>query len=149
MYASKLENNKLFLLNSFISLKYKEGTSISDHLSDFQGLLDQMPVMSIKFDDELLGLFLLLSLPESWETFRISIISSAPRGVFSLETTKGGILNEDMRRKAHGSSSQPEVLVIENRGRSHKKEPKGGRETSRSKFKPRYENLECHYCHKT
>lgn len=72
--------------------------------------------MSIKFDDVLLELFLLLSLPESWETFRVSITSSTPRGVVSLETTKGGILNKEMRRKAHGYSSQPEVLVIGNWG---------------------------------
>lgn len=73
--------------------------------------------MSIKFDDEFLGLFLLLSLPESRETFRVSITSSAPRGVISLETTKDDILNKEMRRNAHGSSSQPEVLFIENRGK--------------------------------
>ncbi|CAJ2627704.1 unnamed protein product [Trifolium pratense] len=149
LYASKSGNNKLFLLNSFISLKYKEGTSISDHLSEFQGLLDQMSGMGIKFEDELLGLFLLLSLPESWETFRVSITSSAPKGVVSLETAKGGILNEEMRRKAQGTSSQSEVLVTENRGRSQKKEPKGGRENSRSKSKGRYKNMECNYCHKS
>ena len=51
LYASKSGNNKLFLLNNFISLKYKEGTSISDHLSEFQGLLDQMSGMGIKFDN--------------------------------------------------------------------------------------------------
>lgn len=33
--------------------------------------------------------------------------------------------------------------------RSHKKEPKDGRENNRSKSKPRYKNLECHHCHKT
>lgn len=97
-------------------MKYKEGYSILDHLSEFQGLLDQMSEMSIKFDDKLLGLFLLLSLSESWETFRVFITSYAPRGVISLEMTKGGILNEEMRRKAHGSSSQSKVLVTENRG---------------------------------
>src|SRR6266487_4225588 len=149
LYASKSGNNKLFLLNSFISLKYKEGTSISDHLSEFQGLLDQMSGMGIKFEDELLGLFLLLSLPESGETFRVSITSSAPKGVVSLETAKGGILNEEMRRKTQGTSSQSEVLVTENRGRSQKKEPKGGRENSRSKSKGRYKNMECNYCHKS
>ena len=105
--------------------------------------------MSIKFDDEILGLFLLLSLPESWDTLRVSITSSTPRGVVFLETAKGGILNKEMRRKAHGSSSQPKVLVTENRGRNHKKEPKGGRKNSISKSKPQYKNLECHYCHKT
>lgn len=70
-----------------------------------------MSRMGIKFDDEFLGLSLLLSLPESWETFWISITSSALRGVVYLKTTKDGILNEDMRRKTHGSSSQSEVLV--------------------------------------
>ncbi|RDX90435.1 hypothetical protein CR513_27697, partial [Mucuna pruriens] len=57
---------------------------------------------------------------------------------------KGSVLNEEMRRKAQGSSSQSEVLVTENRGRSQKKE----REKSRSKSKSRYKNVECHYCHK-
>jgi len=47
---------------------------------------------------------------------------------------KGGVLNEEMRRKTQGSSSQSEVLVIEN---------------GKSKSKPRYKNLECHFCHKT
>ncbi|CAJ2679244.1 unnamed protein product [Trifolium pratense] len=88
---------------------------------------------------------------EEWEFehLQVSITSSAPKGVVSLETAKGGILNEEMRRKAQGTSSQSEVLVTENRGRSQKKEPKGGRENSRSKSKGRYENMECNYCHKS
>ena len=40
LYASKSGNNKLYLLNSMMNLRYKEGTSISDHLNGFQGLLD-------------------------------------------------------------------------------------------------------------
>lgn len=94
------------------------------------------------------GLFLFLSLIESRETFWVSIINYAPRGHVSLETDKGRILNKDMRRKAQGSSSQPGVLVTENRGRNHKKEPKGGRKNNIRKSKPRYKNLKCHYCHK-
>ncbi|CAJ2645756.1 unnamed protein product [Trifolium pratense] len=85
--------------------------SMSDEEWEFehlQGLLDQMSGMGIKFEDELLGLFLLLSLPESWETFRVSITSSSPKSVVSLETAKGGILNKEMRRKAQGTSSQSE-----------------------------------------
>ena len=37
LYASKSGNNKLFLLKQAMNLRYKEGTSISDHLSEFQG----------------------------------------------------------------------------------------------------------------
>ncbi|RDX84565.1 hypothetical protein CR513_34368, partial [Mucuna pruriens] len=145
LYASKCGNNKLFLLNSIVSLTFKEGTSLSDHLNEFQGIIDQMSGMGIKFEDEILGLLLLNSLPESWETFKISITNSTPNGVFSLQMVKGSVLNEEMTRKAQDSSSQSEVLVTENRGRSQKKE----REKSRSKSKSRYKNVECHYCHKT
>lgn len=35
LYASKFENNKMFLLNSFISLKYKERAFILGHFSVF------------------------------------------------------------------------------------------------------------------
>ncbi|RDX76303.1 hypothetical protein CR513_43717, partial [Mucuna pruriens] len=106
---------------------FKEDTSLSDHLNEFQGIIDQMSRMSIKFEYEILGLLLLNSLRECWETF------------------KGSVLNEEMRRKTQGSSSQSKVLVIENKGRSEKKE----REKSISKSKSRYKNVECHYCHKT
>jgi len=131
-----------------MNLRYKEGISISDHLNDFQGLRDQLSQMDIKFDDEVLGLWLLNTLPDSWETFRVSITNSSPDGVVSLENVKSSVLNEEMRRKAHGTSSHFEVLVTENRGRSQKKEPKGSKQNNRSKSKSRYKNVECHYCHK-
>ncbi|RDX92475.1 hypothetical protein CR513_25377, partial [Mucuna pruriens] len=47
---------------------------------------------------------------------------------------KGSVLNEEMKRKTQGSSSQSE-----------------GREKSRSKSKSKskYKNVKCHYYHKT
>ena len=55
--------------------------------------------------------------------------------VVSFENVKSSVLNEEMRRKTHGTSSYSEVLVTENRGRSQKKEPKGSKQNSRSKSK--------------
>jgi len=52
-----------------------------------------------------------------------------------------------MRRKAQGTSSQSEVLITENRGRSQKKMMKGDRDESRSNSRSQYKNVECHYCH--
>lgn len=105
--------------------------------------------MGIKFDAEVLGLWLLNTLPDSWETFRVSITNSSPDGVVSLERVKGSVLNKEMRRKAHGTSSHSEVLVTANRGRSQRKELKGSRQNNICKSKFRYKNVECHYCHKT
>ncbi|RDX93715.1 hypothetical protein CR513_23983, partial [Mucuna pruriens] len=94
LYVSKCGNNKLFLLNSIVSLKFKEGTLLLDNLNEFQGIIDQMSGMGIKFEDEILGLPHLNSLPESWETFKVSITNSVTNGVFSLQMVKGSVRNE-------------------------------------------------------
>ncbi|RDX90166.1 hypothetical protein CR513_28002, partial [Mucuna pruriens] len=78
--------------------------SMSGEKWDFKR--QQMSGMGIKFEDEILGLLLLNSLPESWENFKVSITNSTPDGVVSLQMVKGSVLNEEMRRKAQGSSSQ-------------------------------------------
>ena len=147
LYASKSGSNKLYLLKNFVELKYKDGTPFTEHLSEFQGRCDQLSAAGIKFDDDVLGLFLLITLLDSWETFRVSMISAAPNGIVPLQMAKTSALNEEMRRKAQGISTHSEVLVTEKRGRSQK-ELKGGRDKSRSKSRSRYKNIECHYCHK-
>ncbi|RDX88624.1 hypothetical protein CR513_29762, partial [Mucuna pruriens] len=100
-----------------------------------------MSGMGIKFEDEIWELILLNSLLESWETFMVSVTNSTPNGVVSLQMVKGSVLNKEMRRKAQGSSSQSQVLVTENSGRSQKRKDK--------KVESKYKNVECHYCHKT
>lgn len=53
LYASKTGNNKLFLLKQLMNIRYKEGTPISNHINDFQGVLDQLFRMNVKFDEEI------------------------------------------------------------------------------------------------
>ncbi|KAF3633760.1 Cytochrome 98A2 [Capsicum annuum] len=52
-YASKTGNNKLFLLKQLMNIRYKEGSPISDHINDFQGVLDQLSGMGVKFDEKI------------------------------------------------------------------------------------------------
>lgn len=120
---------------------------MADHLNEFQGNINQLAAMGMKFDDEVLGLWLLSTLPDSWETFRFSLANSTPNGVISFEVAKRGVLNEEIRRKTQGSSPQYEFLVTENRGRS-KQKAQEGRDKSRSKSRSRYKNVECYYCGK-
>ncbi|RDX81206.1 hypothetical protein CR513_38140, partial [Mucuna pruriens] len=56
-----------------------EDTSLSNHLNKFQGILDQMSRVDIKFEDEILD---------------------ALNGVVSLQMVKDSVLNKEMRRKA-------------------------------------------------
>jgi hypothetical protein len=100
--------------------------------------------MSIKFDDEVQGLCLLGTLSDSWETFRMSLFNSAPNAVINMDLAKSSVLNEEMRRKSQGSSSQSKVLITERRGRSKSKGPKN-RDKSINKSN-RFANVKCHHC---
>ena len=146
LYARKTGNNKMFLIKQMMALRYQDGTPLSDHLNTFQGIINQLAGMGIKFDDEIQGLWLLGSLPDSWETLRTSLSNSAPDGVITMDMTKSCLLNEEMRRKSQGSSSQSEVLVTEKRGRSKSRGPKN-RDKGRSKSN-RFSNVECYHCGK-
>ena len=39
LYASKSGNSKLFLIKQLMSLKYNENKALSNHLSDFHGII--------------------------------------------------------------------------------------------------------------
>ena len=147
LYASKSGNNKLFMLKKMMALRYKDGTSVADHVSEFQSCLTPLLNMGVKLDDEIIGLWLLATLPDSWETLRVSLINSSPNGIITLEIAKKGVLNEEVRRRSQGSSSQSDILVTEDRGRS---KDKGGkhRDKSRSKSRSRFKNVECYHCGK-
>ncbi|VFQ69408.1 unnamed protein product [Cuscuta campestris] len=106
--------------------------------------------MGVKFEDEIMGLWLLNTLLDSWENLRVSLIGSAPGDTVTMEYVKTAVLNEEVRRRTHETStSKSDVLVTENRRRSKDRdqgEYKRGK--SRSKSKSKYKNVECHYCHK-
>ncbi|KAL5185111.1 hypothetical protein HKD37_17G048683 [Glycine soja] len=114
----------LFVKN--MHLPYKDEAPFTEHLSEFQGCCDQLSATGINFDDDVLGLFLLITLTDSWETFQISIISVAPNGIVPLQMAKTSALNEKMRRKTQGISSQLEVLVTENRGEARRRDGSNG-----------------------
>ena len=126
-----------------ISLKYQDGTPMTYHLNAFQGIINQLAGMNIKFEEEVQGLWLLGTLPDSWETFRTSLSNSAPYCSITMDLVKSCVLNEEMRRNSQGSSSESDVLVIEKRGKSKSRE---NRDRSKSKTN-KFANVECHYCH--
>ena len=89
---------------------------MTDHLNTFQGIINQLARMNIKFEEEVQGLWLLGTLLDSWETFRTSLSNSASDGTMNMDLVKSCVLNEEMRRKSQGSSSQSDILVTEKRG---------------------------------
>lgn len=136
----------MFLITQLLSLKYHDGSAMTDHLNNFQGIMNQLSAMGIKFNVKIQGLFLLGSLPDSWEVLRTSLSNSALDGAISMDLAKSSLLNEEMRRKSQGSSSS-DVLVTDSRGRS-KNRGSQNREHNRSKSRSRLKDIECYHCGK-
>lgn len=117
LYDIRTGNGKLILIKQLIGLRYHDGNVMSDHLNVFQRIINQFSEAGIKFDDEVQGLWLLATLPDSWETFRSLLLKSTPDGVISLEFAKNGVLNEEVKRKPQESVSQSNDLVVGEKGR--------------------------------
>ncbi|GJZ82180.1 putative RNA-directed DNA polymerase [Tanacetum coccineum] len=113
-----------------------------------QGIINQLAGMGIKFEGEIQGLWLLDTLPDTWETFSTSLSNSAPDGVITIELANGSILNEEMRRKSQGSSSHSDVLVTERQGRSKSRGPSNRGNHRSSSSKGKFADVECYHCHK-
>jgi len=62
--------------------------------------MNQLSTMGIKFDEEIQGLLLLGSLPDSLEILKTSLSNYGPDGVISMDFAKNNVLNEEMRRKS-------------------------------------------------
>ena len=84
MYSGKTSGSKVQLIKKLSSMKYVDGTSIAEHLNEFQNVLIQLKQLKINFGDEVEALFVLSSLPESWETLHVSLGNSAPNGIVSM-----------------------------------------------------------------
>ena len=64
-YERKTAQNKAFMIRRLVNLKYKDGNSVAKHLSNFQGLLNELSTMKLELDDEIQTLLLLRCLPDS------------------------------------------------------------------------------------
>ncbi|CAL1407623.1 unnamed protein product [Linum trigynum] len=99
MYERQSAQNKASLIQRIVNLKYKDGHSASEHLSDFQELVNQLTTMKLALDDEVQALLFLSSLPDSWETLVASLSNSAANGKLTMGFFKDSMLNEEARRK--------------------------------------------------
>ena len=85
-------------MKRLVNLKYKEGHSITEHTSEFQGLVDKLTTMKIILDDELQALLLLSSLPDNWEILVVSVNNSATNDKLTLDMVIDRLGNKKSRR---------------------------------------------------
>jgi gag-polypeptide of LTR copia-type len=143
-YMKKSLTNRLRLKLRLYTLRMVEGTPISDHISEFASLVNDLSKLDAKVEDEDQVLLLLCSLPTSYKAFRHMMIYS--RDYICLEDVKSNLqaklhIDNEMINMEKGGQS---VGLVVDRDRSYDKNPKH----SRARSKSRHKNLTCNYCRK-
>ncbi|GFZ21721.1 hypothetical protein Acr_29g0008830 [Actinidia rufa] len=91
--------NKALLMRRLVNLNLQRETTVAEHMSEFQNLVNQLTSVDLQFDDEMQALLLLSSLPESWETLVVSLSNSAPNGKLTTSMVIDALFNEEARRR--------------------------------------------------
>jgi len=95
LYERKTPQNKALLVKRLVNLRYKEGSNMAEHLSEFQDVVNQLTNLEIDLGDELQSCLLLGTLPDSWDTLVVALNNSAPFGVLSMSMVKESLFNEE------------------------------------------------------
>lgn len=85
----------MYMITKLIELRYQERNPKTDHFNVFQGFLNKLSDMGIKFDDKIHDLWLLGTLPDFWEIFRMSLCNPTSEGTISMDSVKKSVLNEE------------------------------------------------------
>ena len=124
MYEKPLANNKVHLMKKLFNLKMVEGTPVAHHLNEFNTITNQLSSVEIDFDDEICGLIVLASLPNSWEAMRMKVSNSIEKSKLKYDDIQDLILSEEVHRRDAGiNNAQDQALVMENNGRNRIKGP--------------------------
>ena len=90
----------------------KEGTSMSNHLNDFNTIYRNLVGQEVEFSNSVKALFLLITLPDSWDTFWTAISISAPPSGLTKANVASSLLTEEVNRKNLDSTQSGTTLYV-------------------------------------
>lgn len=118
-YIIKSLTKRLYLKQRLYTLKMGEGTSLSQHLDNFNSIIMDLNNIDVKIDDEDQALIVLCSLPTSYENFVENILYGHED--ITLDEVKTALGSNELRKQLSGKSvesNQGEGLVTQGRSRA-------------------------------
>ena len=121
---------------------------MSDHLNEFNTIFSQLIAQEVEFHDSVKAMFLLITLPESCDTFRIALSNSVSAAGLTTANVEGSLLTEEINCKNNDKGKSNSALVV--RGRNSNREKKGKRwqSCSKSHDSKAKGDIECYCCGK-
>lgn len=148
-YEKQNAASQIYWLKKLVDLKMKEGTAMSNHLNEFNTIFSQLSAQEIVFSDLVKAMFLLITLPNSWETFRIALSNSVVLDGLTSANVEGSLHIEEVNRK-NTDKGKNEALVVRGRksSRGKKKNSQGRSKSREPSDKKSMEDVECYHCGK-
>ncbi|MCO5583469.1 hypothetical protein L7F22_037380 [Adiantum nelumboides] len=116
-YAKDTISNKVFMMQKLFNLCLKESASVANHINDFDPLFAQIRAQRINIDDEMKAIFLLCSLPPSWDIFCIAVSNSSPNDMLVYIDVTSSLLSKEMHCKAMGSLHHDKAHYVQKDGK--------------------------------
>ncbi|MCO5583043.1 hypothetical protein L7F22_036949 [Adiantum nelumboides] len=142
-WDGKSASNKVFLMKKLMRLSMKESSSVSSHLNEFNALYLQLTSKGLNFDDEMKAIFLLCSLPASWDTFNTAISNSTHGDKFAFGDVTSALLTEEIRHQSLESGGHDNVYMADPRcnftqSKALKKQRRSSEHSSASRMVSRF-----------
>ncbi|MCO5615159.1 hypothetical protein L7F22_069448 [Adiantum nelumboides] len=127
--------------------KMKEGTPMFNHLNEFNTIYSQLSAQGVRFDEPVRAMFLLITLPESWDTFCTALSNSAPPDGVIIAGVEGSLLREETTRKTI-NKGKGTTLVVRGRVAFREKDGKKNESQSKSRDAKGKSDIQCYHCGK-
>ncbi|MCO5560897.1 hypothetical protein L7F22_014517 [Adiantum nelumboides] len=114
---------RVYWLKKLVDLKMKEGKPMSNHLNEFNTIYVQLLAQGVRFDEPVRAMFLLITLPKSWDTFRTALRNFVSPNDLTIANVEEYLLIEETNRKTMDKCKGIALVV---RGRANFRE-KGGK----------------------
>ena len=97
IYLAKSLTNRLYLRGKLHTFQMAEGTSLKDHLDEYNKLLLDLANIGVDVDEEDKALILIYSLPKSYEHLTTTMLYG--RETISLDEVEATLLANELRQK--------------------------------------------------
>ncbi|MCO5593159.1 hypothetical protein L7F22_047165 [Adiantum nelumboides] len=149
------EMDELALSTIMLTLAKSVYFNVADEVSAYDvwtklsGLYEKQSAASqgVRFDESVRAMFLLITLPESWDTFCIALRNSAPPDGLTLAVVEGSLLTEEINKKTM-DIGKGTALVIRGRANFREKGEKRNHSQSKSRNAKGKSDIECYHCGK-
>ncbi|KAK9054827.1 hypothetical protein SSX86_025906 [Deinandra increscens subsp. villosa] len=138
LYMTKSLANRLYLKKRLYTFQLTPGTSMEDHIDEFNKIVLDLDNIEVEIDDEDKAILFLSSLPQSYEHFVETLMYG--RDSLSMEEVLSAINSKELKRRSEIKEEAGEGLFVRGRSESRSNKKKGFK---RSKSKGK---LKCFVC---